>query len=293
MSDAAVAEAGTEMGTGVQEPKKYLIIGCGPAALIAARTLEQNGVDTDHLRIVSKEKEPSEIGGAQFLHRPVLGETEPDGMLSVVKIGTGMGYAEKVYGDGSVGTSFDRLALEPAEEIQAWSLQKAYSQLWEDYEPGIEVMHVDSECMDELLQGGEYDEIICTIPPDAYCSDPTHVFESVPILLGISPMDELPFDNTILYSGRLDDVWYRLSSIFGEQSIEYGSEGGALDYDQMKKQAEKLFFDKTVRGIKPTKTTCDCGFNHPDTKLLRVGRFGMWDRRRLLHQVPAQVAEVL
>jgi hypothetical protein len=292
MTETAVSGAGAAT-MDRDKGKQCLIIGCGPAALIAAHTLEQKWVDPALIRIISKEREPSKIGGAQFLHRPIFGETEPDAQISMMKMGTGLGYAEKVYGNASIGTSFDRMVLEPSEEIEAWSLQAAYTKLWEEYEDRIEIQHVDDEVFAELLDSEEYGQIICTIPPEAYCSHPEHVFEKVPILIGVDPMDEIQADNFVIYNGRLDDAWCRYSAVFGQVSYEFGSEGGKLDYKQMEELAGPFLFDTHLRGVKPTKTDCDCGYGHPTTKLLRVGRFGMWDRKRLLHQVPSQVAEVL
>lgn len=294
MSDAAVQEpvAGSSQVTNSRE-RKVLILGCGPAGLIAARTLEQNGLDTDQFDIVADEAQPSRIGGAQFLHRPLFGETEPDAMISVAKIGDSYGYAEKVYGKSGEVTSFDRLPLHRSDEVEAWSLIKAYERLWEDYRPGIHERHIDDEAFAEYLNGGEYTEIISTIPPSSYCHNPVHDFESVPILIAQSPMDEFPADNFVLYSGRLDDAWYRISCIFGEESLEFGSGGDPQVTEDMRAEANRLNPDHIVTGMKPTRTTCDCGFGHPHTKLLRVGRFGSWDRRVLLHQVPSQVASIL
>jgi hypothetical protein len=294
MSDTAVKDR-TETPTSekkTQQEKQLLIIGCGPAALIAAHTLEHNGYDNDQFRIIAKDREPSKIGGAQFLHRPLFGEDEPDYSLNIVRVGTSGGYAAKVYGSPAKPTSFDKMGFQ-ASEIEAWSLQKAYDRLWEDYSPGIEVQTVDPENFDALIQCGEYDEIISTIPPSEYCRNPTHEFKSVPIIIGMDPMDEFPFDNLIMYSGRLSDDWYRLSSIGGSQSLEFGSGGEPVINDAMKQAANKSICSAEVIGMKPTGTTCDCGYGHPDTNLLRVGRFGMWDRKVLLHQVPSQVASIL
>lgn len=290
MTDTATVEAGTDKKAGADEPKNYLILGCGPAALIAAHTLQQNGVDPDNFCIISRERKPSEIGGAQFLHRPLLDPTAaPDGVISIMRMGDAPGYANKVYGSSSTPTSF----ISGEVRVDAWSLIKVYEKLWEDYAPSIEERDVNAEVFAELIQGGEYTEIISTIPPMSYCSNPTHIFESVPIIIG-EPIDPLPMDNAIVYSGRPEDGWYRMSSLFGEDGIEVGSAGEPLVNPEMEEVATKYIWpDSRHLGLKPLRTTCECGFVHPDTSLLRVGRFGMWDRRRLLHQVPAQVASIL
>lgn len=286
----AVAEPELAQGTGQEmKEKRYLILGCGPAALIAARTLESNGIDTDHFRIVSKEKKPSEISGAQFLHAPIVGDPlKPDGEISIVRIGTADGYAQKVYGDPTVPTSF----LGPrSQTVEAWSLIREYERLWEDYEPGIEECDVDSKKLLNFQDSGVYDVIISTIPPQAYCINPVHDFPSAHILLG-DPIEYLPVRNMVLYNGRREEPWYRISDIFGEDGIEYAS---AIDGPMMRRAwaAANQGTYGFGEGKKPLGTDCDCGYGHPTTKLLRAGRFGTWDRKILLHKVPAQVAMAL
>lgn len=294
MSDVALKDVSAGTVHTAEREEKFLILGCGPAALIAAQTLEKAGIATDGFDIVAKEAKPSEIGGAQFLHRPLFEETKPDATISVCWIGNAPEYAEKVYGRPDISTSFDRLGLYgPEAEIAAWSLIKAYERLWEDYRPGIQERTVDNEVMCEYMESGEYTHIISTIPPNAYCANPAHDFESVPLIIAQHPWDELPMDNFILYNGRAEDSWYRMSTIFGEHSIEIGSGGDPAITDDLRATAEKLGADRYLTGMKPTRTTCDCGFGHPTTKLLRVGRFGTWDRKVLLHQVADQVSTLV
>lgn len=292
MSDAAVADPGSTRTDGKTEGKKFLILGCGPAALIAARTLENAGIDKSHIRIMSKDRNPSPINGAQFLHRPVLPEVRSVD-ISITKIGSGKGYAQKVYGDPAIGTSFDRLALVPGETVKAWSLIETYETLFEDYEDSIEEQPIDASMLRVLLDSGEFDEIISTIPPQSYCLNPEHSFKNVSIVV-VHDLNQLHFDNVIFYSGRSEDYWYRLSSIFGVQSIEIGSAGSVLSSVQQEFAREIAWRSGggLWEGLKPTGTDCDCGYGH-ETKLTRIGRFGMWDRRRLLHQVPEQINAII
>lgn len=303
MTDTATVETPSNTGTGTKDSskKRYLILGSGPAALIAARTLKYNGVDDDHIRILSQDKKPSEIRGAQFLHRPIFGgEEKPDAVVSVARLGSAPGYAKKVYGDERMPTSFTNGEV----EIDAWSLVRSYERLWEEFFPSIEEMTIEVRAFRELVESEEYDEIISTIPPQSYCSNPVHEFKAVSILLSDEPLDDLIAENVILYSGRPEDSWYRMSNLFGEQGIEFGSEGESFASDNINDMPQSELVDdimsaiwtrKSIRiGRKPMGTTCDCGFN-PEGKpnLLRVGRFGAWDRKVLLHQVQSQVASIL
>lgn len=292
---SAVADAPSNTTAENTKPRRYLILGCGPAGLIAYRTLEQHGVKPDNIVIMSDKPEPSVIGGAQFLHSPIFGEEEPDALVSVVKIGTSLGYANKVYGNPATATSFDKFGTEIAEEIKAWSLWNAYEKLWMLYGSGIVNRRVDAEALMEVMDTGEYDEIISTIPPTAYCSNPDHSFKSVPIIIG-EPMDCLPMDDCIVYSGREQDRWYRTSNLFGENGAEFGTSGEPTISPALEDKVLGHTWEsrrELKKGLKPLGTDCDCGYGHPTTKLLRVGRFGMWDRKRLLHQVPSQVAAIL
>lgn len=299
MTETAVAEPTTSGGsvkTKDNSEKKFLILGCGPAALIAAHTLEKKGISRDQLEIVAQVREPSKISGAQFLHAPIIGDTlQPDGFLEVLHIGFADAYASKVYGDATKSTSFGRYRSEERRDpVPAWSLDKQYSSLWKDYFRAIDQITVTADIFNDFLNSGEWDEIISTIPPVAYCMNPDHGFPSAPMLLG-EPVDPLPFDNAIVYNGRPEESWYRTSCIFGEAGIEFGlfGEDTGKRADKILEEAEGATWDQVVKGKKPLGTNCDCGYRHPKTKLLRVGRFGMWDRRRLLHEVPKQVETIL
>lgn len=304
MTETAVKEVGTDKGANTKL-KRVLILGCGPAALIAAHTLEMNGVGPNSFDIISISDKQSEIKGAQFLHRPVFDleypetSVDPDGTISILKLGDGGGYADKVYGDTGMGTSFDRIGMTGINgriEIDAWSLEKAYDRLWMVYRPSVNVREVTPDVFSELMDSGEYSHVISSIPPSAYCDNPIHSFPSTKIILG-EPIDPLPIENAIVYSGRKIDPWYRMSSIFGFDGVEIGLSGKDNKEQALEQHARLCWTSKinteSIYGYKPMGTSCNCGFGHPKTKLLRIGRFGTWDRRVLLHQVPSQVSAVL
>lgn len=289
MSEAAVVDpVSDKAGTIHEEGRKYLVVGCGPAALIAVHTLVEAG-HTD-IEIVTDKKEKSKISGAQFLHKPIIGDPlKPDGFIDILRVGFADAYANKVYGDSLKPTSFTGYSGDP---ILAWSLQQQYDRLWSEYDQNIQQCTATPEVMNAWLDSDEYDVIISTVPPQAYCSNPVHTFPYAPILLG-EPVDPLPLDNCILYNGRPDDPWYRMSSIFGHTGIELGQYGkveGEKAEEQLAEALRLVWESQPVRGKKPLGTNCDCGTNR-GTKLVRAGRFGTWDRRVLLHNVPSVIRQ--
>ncbi|HEY7420289.1 MAG TPA: hypothetical protein VH593_34240, partial [Ktedonobacteraceae bacterium] len=83
---------------------RAVVLGCGPAGLLAAHACSLNGAD---VRIFSL-KRPSYISGAQYLHQAIPGLSgAPDGDIMITKVGTREGYAKKVYGNANKATSWE------------------------------------------------------------------------------------------------------------------------------------------------------------------------------------------
>lgn len=261
---------------------KVAILGCGPAGMIAAHSLESNDVLRDNIDIFDKDPSPNPIQGAQFLHKPIVhdhinGEA-PDGIIHVAKIGTKECYAEKVYGDSTIMTSFGSSAA----VIPAWSLDRVYERLWEEFNHRIEELEINPDVLREDIIP-HYDLVLSSIPPDTYCTNPAHDFHAVEIMIS-DPVDTIEIENFILYNGRSGDLWYRASNIFGHSWFEYGT-------DYMRNHDGRSIVDWSNRiGYKPTGTTCDCLVG---PKFSRIGRFGRWDRSVLLHNVPDQVNHLI
>lgn len=245
---------------------RVAVFGCGPAGLIAAQTLEMMGVGKNLIDIFSWSLEPSPIGGAQFLHLPLLDPAEPaDAMIRFEKLGDRHLYASKVYGDPWVKTSWQQY---PEEQVPAWNLKRVYEQLWELWHERMIEEEVNRSNVEHFRN--TYWRIFSTIPPSEYCNGP-HRFPRTRIKLAKD--DSVKGDNVVRYSGRKEDKWYRESRIFGEGWREYGG------------HVELATNAWHVQGIKPMGTDCDC--ERP--WLCRVGRFGCWDKVFLLHHVPDQV----
>lgn len=256
---------------------KAAVLGYGPAGLIAAKTLVDEGIDVDVIGAGGK----SVIGGAQYLHAPLLNAehvTEPEGMIEFLKMGDRDGYARKIYPEASVDVSWDHYeGCQPA-----WALGPVYEILWSHFEDKLIHDTFNGLSLSMLLETGRYDIVFSSIPAHALCLHPSsHGFPKVGIkLVPWSPISDL--NNVVLYSGRLSDSWYRTSVIFGEAWSEFGGAvASKAQYTQELADDEVL---PVHTGFKPLGTDCDC---HPD--MVRIGRFGLWDRKILLHHVPDQV----
>jgi hypothetical protein len=249
--------------------------------------LEREGVDKQDIVIFSNRPQPSPIQGAQFLHKPLRYDEEPQGEIEVVRIGTEVLYADKVYGEPKE-TSWRR--TQP--KMMAWPLIPIYERLWERWESQLIEETVTATFMEALLEG--QDKVFSSVPPQAYCKNPAHTFRETRILLG-KPVRPLPIPNMIVYSGRVCDQWYRMSNIFGEDGIEFGP-SQALEPDAWKEEIAHHFDGDPTEGMKPLGTNCDCFMSGGEVDkgtLYRIGRFGQWDRRILLHHVEDQVRTAL
>jgi hypothetical protein len=269
---------------------KAAVLGYGPAGLIAAKTLVDEGIDVDVIGAGGK----SVVGGAQYLHENVMNphHTDPEGYIEFLKVGDRYNYARKIYGRDGIDVSWDHYeGSQPA-----WALGPVYDILWSHFEDKLVHDTFNGLSLSMLLETGMYDIVFSSIPAHALCLHPSsHGFPKVPILL--VPFSPVKVNNLVLYSGRESDAWYRTSCIFGEQWTEFGAAASskAQYFDAALTGGTDLSpgdyhecddgrIIEPVRGFKPLGTNCDC---HPD--MVRIGRFGLWDRKILLHHVPDQV----
>ena len=261
---------------------KIAVLGYGPAGLIAAKTLYDEGhTDLDIIGAGGK----SVIGGAQYLHEPILNpHQEPEGEITFVKIGEREGYADKVYNDNDVATSWDHYEG----VVPAWALGPTYDVLWEHFVDGLIQDTLNGLSLSMLAETDKYDLVFNSIPAHCLCLHPgSHTFPKASISL--VPYSPVHMSNVVVYSGRKEDQWYRTSNIFGEAWSEFGSvlaEGAEYPDGMIDPGGVEVL--PIQRGFKPLGTDCDC---HPD--VVRIGRFGLWDRKILLHHVPAQVRAAL
>lgn len=256
------------------------VLGYGPAGLIAAKTLADLDIPVEVIGAGGK----SVVGGAQYLHEDIFhpAYSDPEGFIEFLKMGERDVYAGKIYPQVETSVSWDNYEGAHA----AWSLRPVYDQLWGVFEDLLVHDTLDGMSLAMLAETDRYDIIFNSIPAQAVCLDGMHGFPRVPIsLVNYSP---IAVPNVVLYSGRSSDQWYRTSRIFGEGWTEFGGNFKA-EYDNIMLDPEEEGNDlKIHRGFKPLGTNCDC---HPD--VVRIGRFGLWDRKVLLHHVPDQVRAAL
>jgi len=254
--------------------KRVVVLGCGPAGLLAAHAASMAGASV----VIYSIKRQSPINGAQYLHREIPGLTHgPDGWITYMKTGDRDGYARKVYGTADVHVSWDQW---DAVSKPAWSMQKIYMELWGMYEQAIRDQEIKPDDLNNLDFFGGFDLCITSLPAHKVC-EKQHIFQSVEMYIkdGFAPGVIIPL-NTIIYNGHESIPWHRASNLFGFKSMEYGSMGAAKGLQQNP--------NWTFYGMKPTSPNCDC---HPHW--MRVGRFGQWKRGVLVHHAFEEVERAM
>lgn len=236
------------------------VLGCGPAGLIAAHTLEHHRVPF----VIFSKKQQSVLGGAQFSHIEIPGITEdPDAILTYEVRGTPEVYQSKVYGDTPVPfVSFDN--VKDGQTVKAWNLRKMYDVLWARFEDRIVPYAVTPDRAAFFAQQLVFDLVFSSVPAPALCTDALgHWFRSQPVKIWNNVLDIKGGikENTIIYDGLEEHSYYRLSSIFGTTSTEWGANAGLPPVVDV----------KTVN--KPIETNCDC-----HKGITRIGRFGTWTK---------------
>jgi hypothetical protein len=254
---------------------KVIILGCGPAGLAAAKAAADAGCET---LIISSTDKPSKLHGCQYLHAPVPGyEDVPSVRVRYRLVGTPEQYRTKVYGKEWTG----KVSPEDfAGEHMAWDIRLTYKLMWRDLIESLIVGLV----MRRVIHGSipyvrslKPDLIVSTIPAMALCKVPAvHRFTSYVIFAnGTSEVADLPEDSVVC-DGTEAHPWYRISSVFGYRTTEWSSAG------RVPAHAE------STPVIKPLWTDCDC---HPE--VLRTGRYGAWEKARLVHEVYPAVSTAL
>jgi len=250
------------------------ILGCGPAGLLAAHA----AVQMEHpIKIISVKK-PSIMFGAMYLHKPIPEVTSPDPgfMVKILKTGSSWQYAEKVYGDRHAMVSWDKF---DEGEVPAWDLKLAYRVLWDLYEGAIHDLKLTPDAVWSLTTN--YRHVVSTVPLRSICYEPDkHQFRSQRIWVhhGEQPQDALWDENLMHYNSTPEVEWYRHSIIRGYMSWEYAHEPI---------HAEEHGFELSS-GFKPVYSTCPC---HP--AVLKVGRYGAWDKHQLSHHAYFKTLEAL
>jgi hypothetical protein len=195
-----------------------LVLGCGPAGLMAAQAARDAGAEVLVLSIRRK----SQLYGCQYLHAP-LGRYTPSEPVKVTYLlqGTASGYREKVYGAGFAGPVSPEVL---GDEHLAWNLREAYDVLYHEWWAYI---------VDMPFRDGK------------------------PIwAMGDSPQQKVPVpvvklantDNAVICNGDMDTGWYRASHVWGYGTVEW----------PYRHERRKPPLTGVALVQKPISTDCDC-----------------------------------
>lgn len=250
---------------------RTLILGCGPAGLLAAHAVRQSTGEMP--TIMSKPPvRKSEMYGAQYLHKPIPALKNGAGSMPVTIDYTLWGdveaYRTKVYGDTPVDSVSPEDYTEPHD---AWDIRLAYNELWQEFWDHIEPRDLKAATSGQLadLFNG-YDLVVSSIPKPMICKA-GHQFASESIwAIGDAPERGVKCPvrvahNTVVCNGDPEPAWYRASNVFGYCTVEYP--GGSQPPYPGAASVEK-----------PLRNNCDCWPN-----VLHVGRYGKWEKGVLSH----------
>jgi hypothetical protein len=255
---------------------RTVILGCGPAGLAAAAAAVSSGHEAI---IISNVDEPSTLYGCQYLHAPIPGyEDVAQVRVTYSLIGTPEEYRAKVYG----GTWKGKVSPEDfAGDHDAWDIRETYARLWTDLIGSMKVGLIKKYIKHGLIpftSSLHPDLIVSTIPAQALCQSSAHQFKSYTIYANgsTSPFSgTVPQEaNSVICDGTSEHPWYRVSNVFGYRTTEW--------------PALPPRASGAVAVVKPLWTDCNC---HP--WVLRAGRYGAWEKARLVHEVYPAVKAAL
>lgn len=250
---------------------RVVILGCGPAGLAAARAAVDSGFE---VVIISNTDKPSELHGCQYLHAPVPGyEDVPQVRVNYTLRGTPEQYRAKVYGhkwEGKVSPE------DFAGEHDAWDIRETYRRMWHDLidgqAVGLTVRRVVRGSL-PFVHSLRPDLTVSTIPAQHLCHE-LHTFNGHAIYANGHASSGIATPDTIICDGTQTVPWYRISNVFGHLTTEW--------------VMPPPRWCNAVPVVKPLSTDCNC---HPE--VLRVGRYGTWQKSALVHEVYPQVRNAL
>lgn len=246
---------------------KVVILGCGPAGLIAAKAARDEGAAV----VIASKKRKSELFGAQYLHEPIS-DIDPGRGVEIVYTleGTADAYRKKVYGNTFAGA----VSPETLEENhKAWDIRHTYDKLWEEFEPNIVDGLITPHDVAQLVAYFQADLFLSTIPAPLLCHDSRHEFPSERVwALGDAPErgQKVPFrapPNTVICNGQDAPAWYRLATIFGHTTAEWP-------------WRSKPPLGGVAEVVKPLASDCNCW----EEKIKPLGRYGKWQKGALSHE---------
>ena len=249
---------------------KVLILGCGPAGMIAAHAAYNRGAD---IRIMSKARK-SFMNGAQYLHAPIPGVSIKEPFeINYELSGDVAGYRDKVYGaDSGVEVSPESLLG----RHMAWDIREAYDSLWGLYSFDVKDIDISPVVLSNLISNWKPDVVISTIPAHILCHNGQHKFNSEQVWV-TNQLECTLSDNTVLCNGEPGFDWYRASKIQGFTNTEWPYDKYPLSYN-----------GQIWRVVKPLSTNCRC---FPEVH--RMGRYGKWTKGVLSHEAWEEANKIM
>lgn len=249
---------------------KVLILGCGPAGLIAAHAAYNRGAN---FIVVSKARK-SFMNGAQYLHAPIPGVSLKDPFeINYMLSGDVDGYRNKIYAEP------EGITVSPESLIgrhQAWDIREAYDSLWNLYGSDVQDVDISPTILSSLKRQWKPDVIISTIPATVLCYNSKHKFGHE-LVWATNQLECTLSDNTVLCNGEPGFDWYRASKIQGFTNTEWPHRKYPATYN-----------GQIWRVVKPLWTNCRC---FPDVH--RMGRYGSWTKGVLSHQAWEEANKIM
>lgn len=257
--------------------KTVVVLGCGPAGLFAAHAAKTRGAE---VHIISKLRR-SEMYGAQYLHSGIPGLTDDQrqGAVEYRLMGDLDDYLTKVYGP----VIPERNAISKDKLVgvyPAWDIRAAYHRAFDLYRRDVINEPLDKTSMPNVVAEFHPALIISTVPAPSLCVMPDEVCAfDVRNIWAIGDAPERGIfaprfseeANVIVYNGDPSPGWYRYSLINGYASMEWP-------------ESTKPPIPEVAIVEKPVGTSCNCWMGHKKYPVIRMGRYGAWNRHGHAHQ---------
>jgi hypothetical protein len=250
---------------------------------------------TGHDVHIYSKKRKSEMFGAQFLHAPIPGMTD----TAPVEIdyewwGDYEGYRRKVYGELDV-ERVTGVKVSPevfGGSVMAWNIRSTYDNLWQTYGEYVHDVVINAKWLADCLDSGDYDYVVSTIPAPIICfgadkpdghactfrGQTAYALGDAPERGMFVPAGMKQQKGVVVCNGLPAPRWYRSANVFGYATVEW-PEGAR----------------PPLTGIaeitKPLTTNCNCHAREGGTMLLRLGRYGQWQKGVLTHHVFQQAMD--